>query len=110
MVDLVSHLNEVGGHAVLASFPGEIEGVDRNAVAPQTWPRIERLKAKGLGGSGVDDLSDVDSHAVREYLEFIDQRDIHRSVDILQELGHFGLPGRGDSHYGGYNRPVERLA
>ena len=38
---------------VLAGPPGEIEGIDRDAVAAQTGPGVERREAERLGGRGL---------------------------------------------------------
>jgi hypothetical protein len=54
-------------------LPGEIEGVDGDAVAAEAGAGIEGLEAEGLGLGGVDDFVDVDAHAHAELLELVDQ-------------------------------------
>ena len=41
-IDLAGQLDELGGHAVLAGLPGQVERVDRDAVAAQARAGIER--------------------------------------------------------------------
>ena len=40
----------------------------------------------------INDLANINSHAVRHDLEFIDQTDVHRPINILQEFGQLGRP------------------
>ena len=46
--------------------------------------------------------------AVADDLEFIDEADIHRPVDIFQKLGHFRRPGAGNRHDPADDLSVER--
>src|SRR5262249_50108107 len=72
------------------------ERVDWNAVSPQTWAWIERLEAEGLGLGGVDDLPDVDAHAIVEDLQLVDEGDVDGSIGVLQDLTRLGDFGAGD--------------
>src|SRR5690606_24553643 len=47
-VDLAGKLDEACDDVVLARLPGEIERIDRNAVAAETGARIERHIAERL--------------------------------------------------------------
>ena len=42
---------------------------------------------------------DVDPHAVGDDLHFVDQSDVHRAVDVLQQLGHLGRARRAHRHH-----------
>ena len=74
---------------VLTRLPGQVERVDWDTVPAQTWPRIVRGKSKGFGRSGIDHLEDIDTHTVRDHFHFIDQADIHGTMNVFQQLGHF---------------------
>jgi hypothetical protein len=89
-VDLARQFNEARAKVPFFRFPGKIKRIDRNAVPAQPGTGIKGLKPKRLGGSRVNHFPDIESHAQRQQLEFVDQRDIDAPVDIFQELGHFG--------------------
>jgi len=68
-------------------------------VSAQTRSGIERHEPERLRGGGADHFPDVDAHAVEDHLELVDQRDVHRAKDVLQELGrlrHAGVGNRDD--------------
>jgi hypothetical protein len=59
-------------------------------------------EAEGFGGRGADHFVDVDAHPVGDDLHLVHQADVHRAVDVLQQLRHllgmfqvenFSLPG-----------------
>ena len=50
-------------------------------------PGLKRHEAVGLGRGGVDHLPDVDAHAVAEDRQLVDERDVHRAEDVLEQLG-----------------------
>ena len=60
-------------------------------------PGLEAHEAVGLGRGGVDHLPDVDPHAVGQDRQLVDQRDVDRAEDVLQQLGHLGRLGRADA-------------
>jgi hypothetical protein len=96
-VDLAGELDELGGATELLGLPGEVEGVDGDAVATPSRAGIEAHEAEGLGGGGVEDLPDVDAHSVEDDLELVDQGDVDGAEDVLQELGalcHFETADR----------------
>ena len=95
-VDFAGQLDEAGAEVELLGLPGEIEGVDGDAVAAEAGAGIEGLEAEGLGFGRVDDFVDVDAHAHAELLELVDQRDVDAAVDVLKQLGHLGDRGAAD--------------
>ncbi len=97
-VDLTGELDEAGGHAVLAGLPGQVERVDRDAVAAEPGARIERLEAERLGLGRLDHVPHVDAHPLEGDLQLVDQGDVHRPVDVLEDLGGLRHPRRGDRH------------
>ena len=97
LVDLAGELDELGREVVLARLPGQVERVDRQAVAAHAGPGLEAHEAVGLGRGGVDDLPDVDAHAVGEHRHLVDERDVDRAEDVLEQLGELGDLGRGDA-------------
>src|SRR5215469_15038112 len=86
LVDLAGELDELGVEAELARLPAEVEGIDRDAVPTEAGAGAEAHVAEGLRRGGVDDLPDVDSHPVAEHRELIDERDVDRAEDVLEEL------------------------
>src|SRR5262249_15882714 len=95
-IDFTSKFAKPGRDVVFAGFPGKIEGVNRNAVAPEAWSRIERHEAKRFGFCRLDHLPDVDAHGGENSLELVHQGDVDRSKDIFSELDGFSGFQRGD--------------
>jgi len=79
--------------AVQTHFPGEVEGVDGDAVSADPRARVEGKKAERLGGGGVDDLADVHLQPAAHERELVGQRDVDVAEDVLVELGQLGHPG-----------------
>ena len=98
LVDLAGELDELGREVVLARAPGQVERVDRQAMAAHARARLEAHEAERLRRGGVDDLPDVDAHAVREHRHLVDERDVDRAEDVLEELRHLGDLGGADRH------------
>ena len=98
-VDFAGQLDEAGAEVELLGLPGEIKGIDGDAVAAQPGAGIEGLEAEGLGFGRVDDLVDVDAHPHAELLQLVDQRDIDAAVDVFQQLGHLRHRGAADRHH-----------
>ena len=90
LVDLPGQLDELGVEVVLPSLPGEVERVDRQAVTAEAGAGLEAHEAERLRGGGVDDLPDVDAHAVAELRQLVDQRDVDGAEDVLEQLGQLG--------------------
>ncbi|MNO89611.1 hypothetical protein D3C76_811000 [compost metagenome] len=94
LVDLARQLDEAGIYTIFTRFPGQVEGVDWNAMAAKPRARIVGSKTKWLGGCGIDHFEDVDTHAISDNLHFIDQADVYGPMNIFQKLCHFsGLGG-----------------
>ena len=102
LVDLAGQLDELGVEVVLAGLEGEVEGVDRQAVAAHARARVEAHEAEGLGRGGVDHLPDVDLEPVAELGQLVDQGDVDRAEDVLQQLRQLRRLG------GGERRPPRR--
>jgi hypothetical protein len=67
-------------------------------VPAHAGPGVEAHEAVGLGGCRVDDIPDVDTHAVGEHRQLVYEGDVDRAEDVLeQRLGaeRLGLGGRG---------------
>ena len=97
-VDLPGELDELGGEVELAGAPREVERVHGQAVAAHARSGLEAHEAEGLGRGGVDHLPDVDLHAVGEDRQFVDQRDVDRAEDVLEQLGQLRRLGRAHGH------------
>ena len=79
---------------VLARLPREVERVERDAVAAEARARIERLEAVRLRLCRLDDLPDVDAHAVADDGHFVGEADVDVAVRVLEQLLHL-RDGRG---------------
>src|SRR5262249_1746634 len=98
-VDLAGQLDEPRGQAEFACDPGEVEGVDGYAVPAQARAGVKRLVAKRLRFRRFDHLPNVDTHAVVEDLQLIDEGDINGAVRVFQDFAGLGHLGRGDRHH-----------
>ena len=107
-VDFAGQLDEAGAEVELLGLPGEIEGVDGDAVAAQAGAGIKGLEAEGLGLGRVDDFVDVDVHLHAQLLEFVDQRDVDAAVDVFKQLGHLGRSRAADLDDAAEDGSVER--
>src|ERR1700730_4381946 len=88
-VNFTGQFDEARCEIIFARLPGKIEWIHGNAVSAESWARIERHEAEGLGGGSVDNFPDIHAHTQAEHLEFVDQCDVDAAKDIFQELGHF---------------------
>ena len=95
-VDLARQFDEPRAHAVLERLPRQVEGIDGDAVTSEARPGKEGHVAEGLGGGGADHLPDVDAHRRVDHLELVDERDVDRAKDVLEQLG--GLGGSAARH------------
>ena len=86
--------NEIYVEVILFGLPGQVERVDRYAMATDPRSRIERHEPERLGAGCVDNFPNIDTHAMAKHGKFIDQGYVDASESILQELGHFGDSGR----------------
>ena len=93
LVDLAGELDELRVEVVFAGLEGEVEGVDREAVAAHARAGVEAHEAEGLGRGGVDHLPDVDPEPVAELGELVDEGDVDRAEDVLQQLRELGRLG-----------------
>src|SRR5690554_361160 len=105
VVDFACQLDKAGIDAIFPGLPGEVEGVDRDAVPAQSRAGGVGHEAEGLGGRSLDHFVDIDAHAVGYDLHFIDQADIHRPVNVFQQLAHLRYAGAADRD-GGIDRPL----
>ena len=97
LVDLPRELDELGVEAELARLPREVEGIDRDAVTAEAGPGLERHEAERLRRRRLDHLPHVDVHPVAQLRELVDERDVDRAEDVLEELRELGRLGRGDA-------------
>jgi hypothetical protein len=77
-------------------------------VAAQPRTGIEGHESERLGAGRGDHFPDVDPHPVEDDLELVDEGDVHRAEDVLQELGRLRDLGAGDRHDPVHRRAVER--
>src|SRR5262249_35421375 len=89
-VDLASQLDEPRSQTVLPRHPGEVERVDRDAVAAPAGAPVEGPEAERLGPGRLDHLPDVDPHARVDHLELVDQGDVDGAVGVLEDLAGLG--------------------
>jgi len=98
-IDFAGQFDEASAEVVFLGFPGQIKGVDGDAVTAEAGSGIEGLKAEWLGLGCVDDFVNIDAHAHAELLELVDQRDVDAAIDVFKELGHLGDGGAADGDY-----------
>ena len=106
-VDFTGEFDEARPEIELLGFPGEIEGIDGNAVTAEAGAGIEGLKSKGLGFGSVDDFMNVDAHAHAKLLELVDQGDIDAAIDVFEQLGHLRDRGAADRNDAAEDGAVE---
>ena len=75
---------------------------------PRPGPGLERHEAERLRRRRVHDLPDVDPHPVAELRELVDERDVDRAEDVLEELRQLRGLGRRDAVHRLDRRAVER--
>src|SRR5262245_31665802 len=83
---LTGELDESRRKIELFRFPRKIERIDRNAVPAKTGSRIKRSVTERLCGGGVDHLPNVDSHAVGQKFQLVNERDIYAAVYVFEQL------------------------
>ena len=74
--------------AVLARLPGEIIGVQGNAMPAQPRSGIECGEAERLGLGCLYHFPKVDAHAVAQDGQLVNQPNVDVAVGVLQNLGH----------------------
>ena len=90
LVDLAGELDELRVEAVFPRLPREVERVDRDAVAAEPGTGLEAHEAERLRRRRVHDLPHVDVHPVAELGELVDERDVDRAEDVLEQLRQLG--------------------
>src|SRR6266446_7635238 len=93
-VDLTGQFNEACLKIVLASFPSEVKGVDRNAMSAETWARIKGCEAERFRRSSFHHFPGIDLHTLKEQFQLVDHSNIHAAIDVLQQLCSFCHTGR----------------
>ena len=93
LVDLAGQLDEARREVVLARLPGEVEGVDRDAVAAEAWAGLEAHEPERLRSGRLDDLPDVHPHPLAQHRELVDEGDVDGAEDVLEELRQLGRLG-----------------
>src|SRR5207244_5311855 len=91
----------------ISCLPREVEGIDGDAVAAEARARAEAHVAERLGCGGIDHLPDVDPHPVAEDGELVDERDVDRAEDVLEQLRQLGRLGAGELVHRVDRAPVE---
>src|SRR5436190_16563384 len=99
-IDLTSQLDESSVLAILARFPGEVKGINGNAMPAEARAGKEGHEAEWLGFSCVDHLPNIYAHGRIDDLEFVNQSDVHSAKSIFQKLGGFSNATRRDGHEG----------
>ena len=95
-VDFPGQLDELGVEVVLARLEGEVEGVDRQAVAAHPRAGVEAHEPERLGRRGFDHLPDVDPEPVAELGKLVDEGDVDRAEDVLEQLRQLRCLRRGE--------------
>src|SRR5262245_4378394 len=85
-IHFAGELDESRRKIKLFRFPRKIKRIDGNAVPAKTRSRIKRSVAERLCGSGVDHLPNVDSHAVGQKFQLVNERDIYAAIYVFEQL------------------------
>ena len=93
-IDLSRKFNEARVQIILAGFPFEIKRINWNTMPAQTGSRVIGRKAKRFGRSGFITSWISIPIRFRYNLHFVDQSNIHGTVNILQQLRHLSSFGR----------------
>ena len=93
-VDLAGQLDEEGVLAHLARLPGQVKGVNRDAVPAKARAGIKRHEPEWFGRGRLDHLPDIYPHFLEYDLELVDHGDVYAAEDVFQELGRLGHLGR----------------
>ena len=98
-VDLAGQLDEPRGQAVLAGHPGEIEGVDRDAVPAQPGARDRTPGSRTAWSWPPRSPPRRRSPCGRiDHLQLVDQGDVDGAVGVLEDLAGLGDLRAGDGH------------
>src|SRR5690606_10793878 len=90
--------DEARGAVEFARLPGQVERINGNAVSAKSGAGIEGHEAERLCLCRVDDFPNINAHAVKNDLEFVDHGDVDGAEDVLHQLrglGHLAI-GDGD--------------
>src|SRR5205085_8067136 len=99
-VDLARQLDEARGQAVLPGEPGQVKRIDGDAMAAEARAWVERLVAERLGLGRLDYFPDVDTHAVVQDFQLVDEGDVDRPITVFQDLARLGDFQTADAHHG----------
>src|SRR5206468_2767139 len=105
--DLPGQLDEARVDTLLPRRPGQVEGIDGDAVSPEARPGVKGLKAERLGLRRGDYLPDVDAHRVEDDFQLVDQGDVDRPIGVLEDLARLRHARAGDGHDAVDNRLVQ---
>src|SRR3954470_9275019 len=109
-VDVAGELNEPGFYAGLFRLPRQIERINRNAMAAEAGPGVERHEAEWLRCGCLDYLPDVDAHAVAHQGHLVHQPDVDHTESIFEQLHHLGNACRAYRDYGIQGLAIEERA
>src|ERR1700693_6275139 len=98
-VDISGQFDETRLDAGLFGFPGEVEGIDGDAMAAQARSRIKWHEAKRLSGCGVDHFPDVDAHPIAHEGHILNKTNVYHPERILKEFYHLRDARRADRNH-----------
>ena len=80
--------------AQLLRFVGQVIGIDADAV-PADESGAKRQEVP-LGAGGFEHFFSIDTDSLEDHREFVDERDVHVTLRVLDHFGRFGdLDARG---------------
>ena len=92
VVDAAARQDHLGPVAQRLGLVGQVVGIDPDTVAPhQAGPEVQEIP---LGRRRVEHLLSVDTHAMEDQGEFVDQGDVQIALGVLDHLGGLGHPDR----------------
>ena len=95
-VDRVRELDEARLILQTLELPGQVQGVDGDAVPTQarTRTRIERHEPERLRCRNADDFEGIQAQPAAHHRDLVDQGDVHGAKRVLEELHHFSTFAR----------------
>jgi len=88
-VDEARLVDEARDHAELLGPVGEVERVQRDAVAADAGARVMGHEAEGLGCGRVYGLPGVDAHALEDQGQLVDEGDVRGPEDVFDQFRGF---------------------
>ena len=89
-VYLPRKFNKSGLEPHRTSLPGQVVGVDGDAVSSQPWTGVKGHETERFGGSALNDLPDIYLQPVAHEGQLVDEGYVYAPEGVLVDLDHLG--------------------